>query len=56
MMHLFNARDREATEWEQVFALADPRFQFKGVKVPTINKTGMPNAALMSIIEAVWTP
>lgn len=54
MMLLFNARDREAADWAQLFHEADARFKFVGARLPSINVEGMPPAALMSIIEAVW--
>lgn len=46
MLSLFNARERERADWEQIFAKADPRF--KDVKV------WVPEGATLAIIEAVW--
>ena len=46
MLSLFNARERERADWEQIFAEADPRF--KDVKV------WVPEGATLAIIEAVW--
>lgn len=54
MTSLFNAREREASEWAPLFEKADSRFQFKRVKPCSINKTGVPTKKLLSIIEATW--
>ncbi|KAI1113334.1 O-methyltransferase [Nemania sp. NC0429] len=48
MMELFNAREREEQDWERLFASADPRFQFAGVRT-------VPGAAL-AFISAIWKP
>ena len=54
MTSLFNAREREASEWGPVFEKADSRFQFQGVRLCSINTTGVPTKGLLSIIEATW--
>lgn len=48
MKSLTNAKEREAEEWGLLFAQADPRFQFLGVRVPPGSKS--------ALIEAKWTP
>ncbi|KAI1471098.1 putative hydroxyindole O-methyltransferase [Daldinia caldariorum] len=42
-----NARERDAETWEMLFTLADPRFNFLGIKLP--------QGARMAIIQAEWT-
>ena len=54
MTSLFNAREREASEWGPLFEKADSRFQFKGVRPYSVNTTGVPTKKLLSIIEATW--
>lgn len=56
MMLLFNARDREAGDWEGLFAQADKRFKFLGVRMPTKEVDQVPPPMLLNIIEAVWEP
>ncbi|KAJ3552567.1 hypothetical protein NPX13_g11081 [Xylaria arbuscula] len=46
MMILFNAGDREVSDWARLFELASPRFEFKGAKRP-------PGSELW-ILEALW--
>lgn len=46
MLSLFNARERDRADWEQVFKEADPRFKDVVIWVP--------EGATLSIIEAVW--
>ncbi|KAI0448092.1 S-adenosyl-L-methionine-dependent methyltransferase [Xylaria telfairii] len=46
MMVLFNAGDREISDWACLFKLASPGFQFKGGKQP-------PGSGLW-VLEAVW--
>lgn len=46
MMALFNARDREAEEWKDLFAKADGRSA--QIKVWT------PPGSFMALIEATW--
>ncbi|KAH7316781.1 putative O-methyltransferase [Stachybotrys elegans] len=48
MMELFNARERERGDWVRLFAEADERFQFDGVRT-------VPGADL-AFISAVWQP
>ena len=46
MMELFNAKEREQRDWDELFGRADSRFQFDGVKrVPGAN---------LAFISAVW--
>ena len=48
MMILFNSHDRELGEWSSLFAKADPRFQFQGVK-------SMPAGGdHLNMLEAIW--
>ena len=47
MLSLFNARERERSDWEQLFMEADCRF--KDVRV------WVPEGATLAIIEAVWS-
>lgn len=47
MLSLFNAREREYSDWEQIFKEADPRF--KDVRI------WVPEGATLSIIEGTWT-
>ncbi|KAL9053044.1 MAG: hypothetical protein Q9162_005032 [Coniocarpon cinnabarinum] len=54
MTCLFNARERAADEWKPLFDMADPRFEFKGVKPSVVNRSNMPTKMLLSLIEAVW--
>lgn len=42
-----NAREREADDWKDIFARADPRYLVK--------RTWKPEKSAMSFIEAVWT-
>lgn len=46
MLSWFNAREREKTEWEDMFRKADPRF--------TDIKSFVPKEAGMRFIEATW--
>lgn len=46
MLSLFNARERENSDWEQIFSEADARF--KDVRI------WVPEGATLAIIEAVW--
>ncbi|KAI1390514.1 S-adenosyl-L-methionine-dependent methyltransferase [Hypoxylon trugodes] len=46
MMTLFNAGDRELTEWENLFTKASPGFEFKGGK-------SFPGSAIWTLV-AVW--
>ena len=46
MLSILNARERDADEWRLLFAEADPRFGFQGVK--------RSNGSDLSIMEAVW--
>ncbi|KAI1360047.1 S-adenosyl-L-methionine-dependent methyltransferase [Xylaria arbuscula] len=46
MMILFNAGDREVSDWARLFELASPGFEFKGAKRP-------PGSELW-ILEALW--
>ncbi|KAI1203724.1 S-adenosyl-L-methionine-dependent methyltransferase [Nemania serpens] len=48
MMELFNAREREEQDWQRLFAEADSRFQFAGVRT-------VPGADL-AFISAIWKP
>ncbi|CAG8978454.1 hypothetical protein HYALB_00012836 [Hymenoscyphus albidus] len=54
MTALFNAREREAGEWEPLFAKADGRFRFEGVRKCVVNETGIPTEILLSVIVATW--
>lgn len=46
MLTLFNARERERSDWESLFKEADYRFQDVRIWVP--------EGATLAIIEAVW--
>lgn len=46
MLSLFNARESEYSDWEQIFKEADARF--KDVRI------WVPEGATLAIIEAVW--
>lgn len=48
MMELFNARERERRDWEVLFAEADSRFFFDGIRT-------VPGADL-AFISAIWKP
>lgn len=48
MTQLFNAKERELTEWRAIFEEADERFAFIGGKQPT--------GSILWIIEVVWKP
>jgi hypothetical protein len=41
-----NAKERDSEEWTALFAMADPRFKFLGVRTPLGSKA--------SFIEAEW--
>ena len=43
-----NAKEREAEDWAGLFAKADPRFYFRGVRMPPGSKC--------AVIEAEWQP
>jgi hypothetical protein len=43
-----NAKERDLEEWAELFAMADPRFKFLGVRTPLGSKA--------SFIEAEWRP
>ena len=46
MLSILNARERDADEWGALFAEADPRFEFQGVK--------RSNGSYLAIMEAIW--
>ena len=46
MLSLFNARERERSDWEQLFMEADCRFKVVRIWVP--------EGATLAIIEAIW--
>ena len=46
MLSILNARERDADEWRSLFAEADPRFKFQGVK--------QPKGSNLAIMEAIW--
>lgn len=46
MLSILNARERDADEWRSLFAEADPRFEFQGVK--------RPSGSNLAIMEAIW--
>ncbi|KAI0855864.1 S-adenosyl-L-methionine-dependent methyltransferase [Xylaria cubensis] len=48
MMELFNAREREEQDWQRLFAEADSRFRFAGIRT-------VPGADL-AFISAIWKP
>ena len=47
MLSILNARERDANEWRLLFAEADPRFEFQGVK--------RSNGSNLAIMEAIWS-
>ena len=46
MTTYFNSYERDASEWQQLFAKADARFQFMGIK--------QPQGSALSLIEFRW--
>ncbi|KAI0448080.1 S-adenosyl-L-methionine-dependent methyltransferase [Xylaria telfairii] len=48
MMELFNAREREEQDWQKLFAEADSRFQFAGIRTVS--------GAALAFISAIWKP
>lgn len=56
MMFLFNARERLADNWKDLFAQADKRFKFQGIKKPSKGAGPMPPVMFPSVIEATWEP
>jgi hypothetical protein len=46
MMTLFNARDRERDDWNQLLRNADRRFKLIGAKKPEVGTMGL--------IQVVW--
>jgi len=44
----FNAKERELDEWEALFAKADTRFRFQGVR--------RPEGSRLSLLELKWEP
>ena len=46
MLSLFNARERDYSDWEQIFTEADSRFTHITIWIP--------EGATLAIIEAVW--
>jgi hypothetical protein len=49
MITMFNAIERTEEEWKEIFALADPRFEFVGVLNPKEREGN-----LFAIVETVW--
>ncbi len=48
MLTLFNAHERQESDWIQLFGEADRRFVFK--------HTSAPKGSALGIIEFVWEP
>jgi hypothetical protein len=46
MLTVWNACERTAKDWENLFERADKRFVFKG--------TTLPQGSIMSIVEVEW--
>lgn len=46
MLEIGNAKERDLGEWKSLFAQADSRFSFQGVK--------QPEGSRLAIVEAVW--
>ncbi|RAH80345.1 putative O-methyltransferase [Aspergillus japonicus CBS 114.51] len=46
MLSLFNSRERDAADWQALFAQADPRFRWGGVTKPA--------GSNLSVIQASW--
>lgn len=46
MMELQNSKERELDEWVKLFEQADPRFKFKGAKLP--------QGSRLWNIEVIW--
>jgi len=46
MLSILNARERDNDEWGSLFAEADPRFEFQGVK--------RQYGSNLAIMEAIW--
>lgn len=44
----WNSLERTARDWQDLFARADPRYEFLGTKTP--------EGSLISVIEAVYNP
>ncbi|THC88441.1 hypothetical protein EYZ11_012113 [Aspergillus tanneri] len=47
MMSVFNARERDADEWRDLFHRADPRFRFVGIR--------QPQGSHLALIEVEWS-
>lgn len=47
MKQAFNAKERDAEEWTNLFAAADPHFK--------ITRIGTSPGSLLAVIEATWT-
>lgn len=56
MCYYFNARERTADDWRELFAQADKRFKFQGVKRPSQAGAGMSASTYPALMEAVWEP
>ena len=48
MLTLFNAQERQESDWIRLFRDSDPRFVFK--------RAGVPKGSALGIIEFVWEP
>jgi hypothetical protein len=46
MMAYFNAWERDADEWQQLFTKADPRFKFVGIN--------QPQGSALALVEVRW--
>ena len=55
MLTLFNAHERVADDWQELFARADKRFKFEGIKRPPPG-SGVPPLLYPAMIEITWTP
>ncbi|KAF1826400.1 S-adenosyl-L-methionine-dependent methyltransferase [Dissoconium aciculare CBS 342.82] len=47
MLQLFNGKERDLQEWQDLLEMADPRFHFRNVSKPA--------GSALSVMEAVWT-
>jgi hypothetical protein len=47
MLQLFNGKERDLQEWQDLLEMADLRFHFRNVSKPA--------GSALSVMEAVWT-
>jgi hypothetical protein len=47
MLQLFNGKERDLQEWQDLLEMADPRFHFTNVSKVA--------GSALSVLEAIWT-